>query len=97
MHGVFLVLHWRGGAGEIVYHGQSVQGQGLCYVMLHEFEVGKLHQMPDVSLAACAEVVHADDVASLTHKAVAEMRAYESSAAGHQYARFHICNCMEFV
>ena len=61
----------------VILHGSNsgtvYLGQGLCYVVLHELETGTLHEVLDIAPPACAEVVHADDMESLIHKAVAEM------------------------
>ena len=85
LHRIVLVVHRRGGAGEVVdLVDLDVEREGD--VVAHRLEVRIAEQVRDVVLAPGEVVVDAQHVVAVAQQAFAQMRAEEAGAAGHQYS-----------
>ena len=85
LHRIVLVVDRRGRAGEVVdLVDLDVEREGD--VVAHQLEMRIAQQMRDVVLAAGEEVVDAQHVVAVAQQALAQMRAEEAGAAGHQHA-----------
>ena len=69
---VVLVMHRRGGAGQVI-DAVHLQQDRLDDVMADQLEAVVVHQVDDVVLAAGEEIVQADHVVTLTEQAFAEV------------------------
>ena len=78
------------GSSEMYRHVAAVHEVGDEREVRHrsdlKFEAGPPHQVSDVRGGSCREVVECDDLRSTSERALCEMRADESCAAGDQNA-----------
>ena len=82
---VELVVDRRGRASEIVdFVDLDIERE--ADVVAHRFEIGLAQKRGDVVLAAGKVIVHAKHVVAFGDQALAEMRAEEAGAAGHENA-----------
>src|SRR2546423_6549018 len=61
-------------------------------VVPHQLEARIPEQMLDVPFGAGEEIIRAENVLPGRHKALAQMRAEEACAAGHQYALYRVAS-----
>jgi hypothetical protein len=86
LYRIVLVMHWRGGAGQIEDPIDfDVERKG--YVMTHQLKPMVVHQLVDVAFAAGIEIVYTQDVFAALNQPVAQMRPKESGATGNEYFR----------
>ena len=89
LHRVELIVHRRGGAGEIVYL-VDFHIERERHVVTHRLKARRTGDARDIILGAGEIIVDAQHVAILFQQPLAEVRADKAGAAGHQYA---FCNC----
>ena len=75
-------MDWRGRTGQIVnLFRDKINGDLISDVSIHEFEVGMIDNVLDISQVACHKVINADNFMSFFDKAIAKMRSNESTAS----------------
>ena len=85
LHRIVLVVDRRGRAGEIVdLVDLDIEREG--HVVAHELEARMAEQVLDIALGAGEQVVDAEHLMALAEQPVAQVRAEEAGAAGHQDA-----------
>ena len=84
LHRIVLVVHGRGGAGEVVdLIDLDVEREGD--VVPHRLEVRIADQVGDVVLAAGEIVVDTQHIVAVAQQTFAEMRPQEAGTAGHHH------------
>ena len=85
LDGIVLVMDRRGGAGEVVdFVDFDEQREGDVVAHQLEFRVGE--EVRDIGLVAGEEIVGANDFMAVVQQSLAQMRAEETGASGHQDA-----------
>ena len=80
---VVLIGHWRRRTGQIV-NLIALDHKRIDDVMPHEFESRMPHQMPDVALPPCKQIIKTDDFVTAFEQTLAKMTAKKTSAARHK-------------
>jgi len=77
-------MNGRGGTGEVedLIHFYKERKSNI---MAEKLKIGVLHQVHDVSLRPCIEIIDAEDIVAVTKKILAEMGPEEAGPSCHQY------------
>ena len=89
LHGIMLVVNGRCRAGEIV-DLVDLDIERESNVVTYQLEPLSADEMGDVALGAGEEIIDADDVRAPLQQALAQMRAEEAGAAGHENTFFKV-------
>ena len=85
LHGIVLVMHGRGGTGQVIdFVHFHIQREGD--VVPQKFKAPVVQKFFDIGPVAGEEVVHAQNLVTHFKKAGTEVRTQESGAAGNQDA-----------
>src|SRR5512136_1705307 len=82
---IVLIVDRGGRAGKIIdFVHFDIEREGD--VVTEKLKIAVLHQMNDISLRSRIEIVHAQDVETLSQKMLTQMGTQETSAPGNQYS-----------